>query len=291
MEAGGELSGRISRISSRRRRLGTRGVLGVVFVVLVLFVGGAQLLLPRIAVEALRSKVARYGNVDSASVRALPALTLLFGSADSVRLSAGRLKVSLHQVVNLLAESRRVTDVTASARSVELVEPRFGVGALMLTHATLEKRGEVVEMRALLTRAALRAALPAGVRMEVLPGEGGSGAGGSNKVGSGAGGSNKVGSGEGGPSEGGIAVRSSGRLFGRSASLDALLQVVEGKLLLAPVHPLLRGAGRITLFADRRLELLGVSARAAGSPARGAEEPPAAVPEDGWLLSIRARLR
>jgi hypothetical protein len=268
MTAGGEVS---ARVRLRRRRLRARGALGFGTIVLVLIAAVAQLLLPRIAASVLRGKVARYGEVRSASVSALPALQLLWGSADSVHLSAGRLKISLHQVVSLLAESRPVTDVTASARSVELVKPGFGMGAVTLTHATLEKRGEAIEMRALLTKAALRAGLPAGMRMEVLPAEGAAG--------------------PNGRGEGGVAVRASGRLFGRSASLVALLEVAEGKLLLAPVHPLLRGAGRITLFADRRLELLGVSARAERSPARGAEEPSAAAGGSEWLLSIRARLR
>jgi hypothetical protein len=260
MTAGGEVS---ARAWSWRRRLGARGALGFGAIAVVLLAAVAQLLLPRIAAGVLRDKVARYGEVRSASVRALPALQLLWGSADSAHLSAGSLRISLHQVVALLAESRPVTDVTASARSVELVEPGFGMGAVTFTHAVLEKHGDAVEMRALLTKAALQAALPVGVRMEVLPGDGGLG--------------------ERGRGEGGVAVRASGRLFGLGASLDALLHVAEGKLLLEPAHPLLAGAGRLTLFADRRLQLLGVSARGEGSPAGAAA--------GGWLLSVSARLR
>ena len=49
----------------------------------------AQLLLPRIAASRISSRVGRYGTVQSVSVSAWPAVELLWGHADSVRVKAG----------------------------------------------------------------------------------------------------------------------------------------------------------------------------------------------------------
>ena len=49
----------------------------------------AQVLLPRIAASRISSRVGRYGKVQSVSVSAWPAVELLWGSVDSVRVAAG----------------------------------------------------------------------------------------------------------------------------------------------------------------------------------------------------------
>src|SRR6476620_398989 len=66
----------------------------------------AQLLLPRLAASRISSRVGRYGEVASVSVSAWPALKLLWGSADSVRVKARHLSLSPGQAAKLLWEGR-----------------------------------------------------------------------------------------------------------------------------------------------------------------------------------------
>ena len=61
---------------------------------MVLALALAQLLLPGIAASRISSRVGRYGEVQSVSVSAWPAVKLLWGSADSVTVRARSLRVS-----------------------------------------------------------------------------------------------------------------------------------------------------------------------------------------------------
>ena len=63
---------------------------GAIVLVLVL----AQLFLPGIAASRVRARVGKYGTVQSVSVKAWPAVKLLWGSADSVTVRAGSLSMS-----------------------------------------------------------------------------------------------------------------------------------------------------------------------------------------------------
>lgn len=254
-EVGGpvEVSRRPRRL--RARRPGVGGTLGLLLVGLVLVLGISQLVLPVIAARVLRDRVARYGEVQSASVSALPALELLWGSAESASVRAGRLSITPSQLLTLLEEAKPVSDLTVRAREVRLLDPGFGAGAVSLSDAVLRKRGEEVRVRALLTGAALQAALPAGVDVGLQPGTGGS-----------------------------IDVQASGQLFGFRASVEAQVQALEGKVVLVPTQSLFAGLARITLFSDPRLQILGVAASSdPASAAGGAGE--------AWELSLRARLR
>jgi hypothetical protein len=250
----GQMGGPAAASRPRRlsvRGLGVRGLIGLLLIALALVLGISQLVLPAIAARVLRDRVARYGEVQSASVTASPAVELLWGSAESASLRAGRLSITPSELIALLMEARPVHDLTVRAREVRLLDPGFGAGAVSLSNAVLQKRGEEVRVRALLSSAALQAALPAGVDVSLLAGAGGS-----------------------------IDVQASGQLFGLTASLDAQVQAVEGKVLLVPTQSLLSGLARITLFSDPRLQVLSLSA--SDDPAGG---------QDAWELSMRARLR
>ena len=65
----------------------------------------AQVFLPRIAASRISSRLRRYGTVQSVSVKAWPAVELLWGSADSVRVRARSLTVSPAQTAKLLVGS------------------------------------------------------------------------------------------------------------------------------------------------------------------------------------------
>ncbi len=76
----------------------------------------AQLLLPRIAAERISSRVGRYGSVESVSVSAWPAVKLLWGSVDSVRVRARHLSLSPAQAAKLLWEARGARAWTSARR-------------------------------------------------------------------------------------------------------------------------------------------------------------------------------
>ena len=76
-------------------------VASCVLAVPVLLVVLAQAILPTLAAHRLRGRVARYGTVYSVSVKAFPAIELLWGKADSVEVRAGALSVPSKEIAKL----------------------------------------------------------------------------------------------------------------------------------------------------------------------------------------------
>jgi hypothetical protein len=206
-----------ARLTSKRRLL--LYVAGVLLVALVL----AQLLLPHFAAERIESRIARYGEVHSVSVSAWPAVELLWGDADSVRVKTGELAIPAGKVGSLLHEASGIASLTVGATAVRL-------GALRATDATLQKRGTGLRAQALASAADVQAALPPGVNLQLL-----------------------------GSHAGEVEVRASGALFGVSASLDAVASPSSGKIVVRPVGFLL-GALGLTLYADPHVYVLGLGA-------------------------------
>jgi hypothetical protein len=196
---------------------------GAVVLVLAL----AQLLLPRIAAGVISSRIGRYGKVHSVSVSAWPAVKLLWGSVDSVRVRAGRLAMSPAQAAKLLWEGHTTASIDATAESVQL-------GSLRLSDATLQKRDSALSAQASTSEADVSAALPAGIGLKLLRSEGGQ-----------------------------VEVQASGGLFGVGASVNAVAQASEGKLIAHPLGFLVEGL-RLTLFSDPHVYVEGVGASVAG---------------------------
>jgi LmeA-like phospholipid-binding len=216
------------RGGNRRRytRIGL-SVTGAVLVALLL----AQLLLPRIAASRISSRVGRYGGVQSVSVSAWPAVKMLWGSVDSVRVRAKRLSLSPAQAAKLLWEARGVDRLDVTAPSVL-------VGPLRLSDARLRKRGRALSAEARTGEADVRAALPEGLEVRLLRSE-----------------------------RGQVAVQASGGLFGVGTSVEAVALASEGKLVAHPVGALLEGL-QLTLFSDRHVYVQAVGAsEEAGQPA------------------------
>lgn len=203
----------------RARKL-SLSLAGAVLALLVL----AQLLLPRIAASTISSRVGRYGSVRDVSVTAWPAVKLLWGSADSVRVRARRLRLAPAQAAKLLSESRGVA-------SMELSAERVQIGPLALTDATLHKRAGKLSATAEATEADVRAALPEGLQVRLLRSEAGR-----------------------------VEVQAGGGLFGVQATVDAVAEARAGKLVAHPLGLLLEGFG-LTLFSDPRIFVEGVGAR------------------------------
>jgi hypothetical protein len=183
----------------------------------------AQVLLPRIAASAISSRVGRYGTVESVSVKAWPAVELLWGGVDSVRVRARSLALSPAQAAKLLWEARGTASMEVSAESVQL-------GSLRLSDASLRKRGNALSAQALTTEADVNAALPAGFDVHLLRSEGGE-----------------------------VEVQATGALFGVGASVDAVAGASGGKLVAHPLGFLLE-ALQLTLFSDPHVYVEGVGA-------------------------------
>jgi hypothetical protein len=210
-------------------------LLGVALLLLAL----AQVFLPGLAASRIRSRVERYGRVGGVHVSAWPAIELLWGHADSVRVRTGPLALNPRQAAALLWEGRGVARMDVAATAVR-------IGSLQLTDARLRKRGDALEAHATASEAAAQAALPPGMRVQLL-----------------------------GSGEGKVQVSASGGLFGIEASVPAVAEASEGKLIAHPVGPLLEGF-RLKLFSDPHVFVEGLGARSLGS---------------GYVLSLRARLR
>lgn len=193
----------------------------------------AQLLGPGIAARVVRGKVQRYGTVKSVTVKAWPAVKLVWREADEVAVKAGRLKVSPAQTVALLMQAKGVDRLSASAESVE-------EGGLRLTDTRFEKHGSALRAEGVVSEEDVKRALPAGVEVALVKSEGGT-----------------------------VEVRVSGGLFGLGASVDAVAQAQDGKLVARPTG--LLGALKLTLFESPSVYVEGVQAHAIESrPGEGA---------------------
>jgi hypothetical protein len=199
-----------------------RPALGGAAAILLLLVL-AQVILPRIAAGVISSRVGRYGKVQSVSLSAWPAVKLLWGDVDSVEVKAGALHIEPAQAGKLLWEARSTARMEVSAQSVQ-------VGSLRVTHARLTKRGNALSATAEATEADVNAALPSGFSVQLLKSEGGA-----------------------------VEVQASGGLFGIGASVDAVAQASEGKLLAHPRGLLIEGF-RLTLYSDPHVYVEGVGA-------------------------------
>jgi hypothetical protein len=208
-------------------------IAGWVAVAVVVVVALAQVLGPGIAARVVRGRVGRYGTVKSVTVKAQPGLELVWGDADEVRVSAGRLALSRAQTVSLLEEAKGVDRVKASAENVE-------EGSLKLTDARLEKHGSRLRAEAVVNERDIGRALPEGIEVSLLKSE-----------------------------KGEIEVRVSGGLFGVGASVDAVAEAEDGRLVVRPTG--LLGGLKLTVFEAASVYVEGVEARAlGGKPGEGA---------------------
>lgn len=185
------------------------GLAGGVVVVL----GLAQLVLPRLAAQRVRSQIGRYGAVRSTSVSAFPAIELLWGDAQSATVSAGSLNMTPAQANELLWKSRGVQRVNMHAESMR-------VGSFTLHDASWRKRGDRLTMSGQLSEADLRSSLPGSTGFALV-----------------------------GSNASGVSMRVSGSLFGLTASVDVQLSAMEGKLIAQPEGVSFAGLVKVTLLS------------------------------------------
>jgi hypothetical protein len=211
---------------------------------LVVALGLAQIFLPKLAASKISSRLGKYGDVRSVHVSAFPAIELLWGDADSVSVHARRLSVSPAQTGKLLHEASGLDELDLTADSTR-------EGPLPLHDVRLSKRGRKLHAQASVGEADIKAALPQGFSVQLL-----------------------------GSSGGEVQVRTSGGLFGVGATVDAVAQASEGKLVVRP-RGFLVEALKLTLFSDPRVYIEGVGARRTGADGEGG----------GYELSVDASLR
>lgn len=195
--------------------------------VLVVALGLAQIFLPKLAASKISSRLGKYGHVESVHVSAWPAIELLWGHADSVTVHARDLQVSPGQTGQLLYEARGLD-------RLDLTSATTREGPLPLHDVSFHKRGRKLHAQARVSSADVKAALPAGFDVQLL-----------------------------GSSGGQVEVRASGGLFGVGASVDAVAQASNGKLVVQPRGFLVQ-ALKLTLFSDPHVYVEAVGASATG---------------------------
>ena len=113
----------------------------------------SQVALPLLAESRLRSELADTGRVTSVSVSAFPALKLLAGRADSVRVRMSSGSLGVGDLGERLASTSR-------ADSLDFQVDEFSLGPLRIRDVSLEKDGDALVGTASITSADLAAALP-----------------------------------------------------------------------------------------------------------------------------------
>jgi hypothetical protein len=202
-------------------------VLGVVLVAIVVF-GVAQLVLPGIAAHRIRSQLGRYGQVQSVSISAFPAVELLWRHADSVSV-----RMSSYHSDGSGLDGR--LDQLANVGTLHADISRVTVGLLTVRDARLVKHGASLVATARVTDADLRGALP--VLRTVTP----------------------VAS-----ARGQLILRGTADVLGAAISVDFSVRVSSaGAIVVAPDVPF-GAAATITAFSDPAVRVTSVSAAAVG---------------------------
>jgi LmeA-like phospholipid-binding len=183
----------------------------------------AQLVLPGLAAQRVRDQLRKYGTLRSVSVSAFPAVELLWGSGDSVKVSASSLSIGPTQAIDELWRARGIDRMEIRAEDLQ-------IGPLKMTGATIEERGGELQAQGSVRQSALQGVLPGDFEVQPEVSE-----------------------------DGEVRVRASGSLFGVRTSVQAVVSAQEGKLVAQPEGFLFAGLARITLFSDQRLLVQGVS--------------------------------
>jgi LmeA-like phospholipid-binding len=202
-----------------------RRIAALAIVALVLLLAVAQLVLPGIAEQRLRDRLARSGKVLKVEVDAFPAIQLLWRHADRVVVRVASYRSSPGHLGGLLGQAHDVDSLDVSAEQLD-------AGLLTLRDTTLRMRGSKLIGTARITDSDLRAAVP------ILDGI--------RPVASGA-----------GP----LRLRGTLTFLGETATVDATVATQAGQLVVRPDVPLGSFAG-LTVFSDPHVVIENVSATA-----------------------------
>jgi LmeA-like phospholipid-binding len=189
----------------------------------------AQLVLPSIAANRIKDRLKKDGTVESVSVSAFPAIKLLWGHADHVRVRMADVRASSARTAQLLNQTDATHDLDVSIGS-------YSSGIVNLQDINFHKHGSLLTADARLTDQALARALPPGFSVKPVA-----------------------------SADGQLLLQASASLFGFGLAVDVLLSSQDGALALEPVNVPFGQLARITVFSDPRLDVQGVGAhRVAG---------------------------
>ena len=139
-----------------RRRRAILVAVAVAVAVALIALGVGQLVLPGVGEDSLRSDLARYGTVEHVDIEALPAVTLLWHHADSV-------KVGMASYRSEPGGHGSLADFLSRTRSAKKLDARVGTldsGLVTLHDVHLHKDGDALVGEARLGQDDLSAALP-----------------------------------------------------------------------------------------------------------------------------------
>lgn len=202
------------------RRLLVLGVVLLVIVALLL----AQLVLPGLAAQRIRSQLGRYGHVQSVSVSAFPAIELLWQHADSVSLRMRSYRSSGSGLATRLDQLSHVGTLHAEVT-------RATVGRLTVRDARLVKHGSSLVATARVTDADLRGVVPVLRTVTPIASSGGR-----------------------------LILRGTADVLGVAVSVDFVVRISAiGTLVVTPDVPF-GGLATITAFSDPAVRVTSVSA-------------------------------
>lgn len=194
--------------------------LAIVLAVVILLLVVAQLVLPGIAAQRLRDRLAKSGQVLDVHVSAFPAIELLWHQADRVVVRLKTYHSNPRPLSSLLEQTKDTGSLDASAGE-------FDTGLVNLHDAVLRKRGDTLTGSATVTASDLRSAL-GGAIQDVQP-----------------------------VASGGGELTLQGTVLGVTA--DATLRAQNGALVVQPDVPILNFV-TVTVFSDPHVGVQGVAA-------------------------------
>ncbi len=201
------------------RRMGLLIAAVVVLVVLVV----AQLVLPGIAAQRLRDRLAKSGTVLDVSVSAFPAIKLLWHDADTVTIRMGTYRSTPSSLSSTVSQVTNVGTLDASARLVQ-------TGLVTLHSATLHKHGSELTGTATVSEADLRSALPILDSVQPVASTGGQ-----------------------------LTLRGTATLLGLTATVDATVRPENGALVVSPDLPF-GGLATVTVFSNPAIAVQTIAA-------------------------------
>jgi pSer/pThr/pTyr-binding forkhead associated (FHA) protein len=215
-----------------RPHVGRRGVvLGLLAVAAILLVGVAQLVLPGVAEQRVRSDLSRYGPVRRVQIESAPAIKLLWHRADRVEVAMDsyRSEPGGHgSLADFLSRTRDTGKLDVSVGSLQ-------TQLLTLHDVQLRKEGDALLGRARLTQHELSAALPGFLDLHPLS-----------------------------TSEQGIVARASASVFGHRIAARIRVLADGGRVLVRPEGFPLGSLASITVFNDPRVYVESLGAELHG---------------------------
>jgi hypothetical protein len=200
-----------------------RVALALLGLVLAALLGG-QIVLPRVAERRIAGDLRATGEVEHVSVRAFPAVKLLWRCADRVEVRMSEARTGTGRLAKLLAKTRGTSELDARIA-------RMHVGPLLLRGLRLRKDSGRLGAEASVDTADLAAALPPQLAIRPLVAE-----------------------------DGQLVLEATAGLFGLRAAFRARLSARDGALVIAP-DGVLGGLGELTVFRDPRVQVTGVGSR------------------------------